>query len=242
MSPSDVWQRVIGTQPDPPAILIFATGVLALVLISWQPAWRVVRGVLTIAHEGGHAVVALLAGRRLLGVRLHSDTSGLTLSSGRPTGPGMVLTLAAGYLAPSVLGLGGVLLLGTGHITAMLWISIVLLVLMLLLIRNVYGVVSVVGTGAVVFLLSWYAPPEAQSVFGYLATWAMLLAAPRPVFELRSRRYRERAPNSDADQLARLTRMRPVVWIGVFGTVTIAAAASGAALLMPWELLAEGAG
>ena len=36
----------------------------------------------TIAHEGGHAVAALLTGRRLRGIRLHSDTSGLTLSAG----------------------------------------------------------------------------------------------------------------------------------------------------------------
>ena len=46
--------------------------------------------------------VAVVCGRRLRGIRLHSDTSGLTLSSGRPTGAGMVFSLAAGYLTPSL--------------------------------------------------------------------------------------------------------------------------------------------
>ena len=40
-------------------------------------------------------------GRRLAGIRLHSDTSGLTVSRGKPTGIGMILTAAAGYTAPS---------------------------------------------------------------------------------------------------------------------------------------------
>ena len=40
----------------------------------------------TITHEGAHGVAAFVTGRRLQGIRLHSDTSGLTISSGRPSG------------------------------------------------------------------------------------------------------------------------------------------------------------
>jgi len=69
----------------------------------------------TLVHEAGHAVVAVLTGRRLNGIRLHSDTSGLTVSSGKPRGAGMIATAAAGYLAPAALGLGSVLLVDAGH-------------------------------------------------------------------------------------------------------------------------------
>lgn len=239
MNLEDVWQRVTGTQPDPPAFLVVATGLLALALVAWRPAWQVLRGVVTLAHEGGHATVAALSGRQLLGVRLHSDTSGLTVSKGRPRGPGMVLTLAAGYVAPSLLGLGGVALLGSGHITALLWSSIVLLGLMLLLIRNAYGIVSVLSTAAVVLVASWYTSPQTQAVFGYLLTWFLLVAAPRPVFELMRRRRRGRAPDSDADQLARLTGVGAGVWIAGFGLATLAAAAAGTGALLPWEGLMD---
>ncbi len=235
----DVWQQVTGTQPEPPDAVVLLAGLAALVLISWQPTWRVFRGVITIAHEGGHAAAAALTGRQLLGVRLHSDTSGLTLSRGRATGPGMVFTLAAGYVAPSLLGLGGVALLGSGHVTALLWSSIALLAVMLLLIRNVYGVVSVVGTAAVVFVLSWYGTAAVQAAFGYLFVWFLLLASPRPVLELPRLRRGGRGRDSDADQLARLTGLPAGGWILLFGAVTLAAAAAGTYWLVPADQLVQ---
>jgi hypothetical protein len=71
---------------------------LALVLVLVPRVWPVTRMLVTITHMGAHAVAAVCAGRRLQGIRQHSDTSGLTVSSGRPSGPGMVVMLAAGYL------------------------------------------------------------------------------------------------------------------------------------------------
>src|SRR5690606_9258003 len=93
---------------DPSSWLVLATGALAALAVVVDGAWRWTRGVVTIAHEAGHALAALATGRRLTGIRLHSDTSGLTLSVGRPTGPGMVVTAAAGYVSPSLVGLAGV--------------------------------------------------------------------------------------------------------------------------------------
>ena len=70
--------------------MVALTAALALGLVLSRVAWPYTRMLVTITHEGGHAVAALLAGRRLQGIRLHSDTSGLTVSSGRPSGPGTV--------------------------------------------------------------------------------------------------------------------------------------------------------
>lgn len=102
----DVWDRVFGSQPDPDQWLVFVTGLVALLAVLPHGVWRVSRNAVTIAHEGGHGLIALVSGRRLDGIRLHSDTSGLTVSRGKPTGIGMVLTAAAGYTAPPLLGLG----------------------------------------------------------------------------------------------------------------------------------------
>jgi hypothetical protein len=233
----ELWQRVIDAQPAPPPGLVLAVGLLAAVLVGWRRSWRVLRGVVTIAHEGGHVAVAALTGRRLLGVRLHSDTSGLTVSVGRPTGPGMVFTLVAGYLAPSALGLFGALLLMSGRITALLWIAVGLLGAMLLLIRNVYGVISVVSTGAVLVVLSWFTQPAVQGAFAYLLVWFLLIAGPRPVLETSRLRRRGRAADSDPDQLARLTGVSASLWIALFGVLTVLAAAVGALSLLPWVAL-----
>ncbi len=101
-------------RPSPAAAVVVAMGALALVVVLVTPVWRVARHVVTIAHEASHAIAALLTGRRLAGIRLHSDTSGLTVSSGRPRGFGMVLTAFMGYVGPGLIGLGAAALLRQG--------------------------------------------------------------------------------------------------------------------------------
>jgi hypothetical protein len=229
---TDLWHRVWSTQPDPPHLLVLVTAGLALLAVVPRPAWVLARNAITIAHEGGHALVAVLAGRRLRGIRLHSDTSGLTLTRGRPTGPGMVLSLLAGYLTASLLGLAGAALLAAGRITLLLWLALVLLLAVLVMIRNVYGAVAVLVVSAVVFFVSWYASPAAQAAFAYAGVWFLLVGGVRPVGELQRLRYRGRAPDSDADQLAHLTHVPGLLWVAVFGVVNLAALLAGTYLLI----------
>jgi hypothetical protein len=211
-----VWSDAVGTQPAPGTAPVWATGALALLLVLVPVTWRLTRHVVTIAHEGAHGVAALVSGRRLSGIRLHSDTSGLTVSHGRPTGPGMVLTAAAGYVGPGLLGLGAAWLLHQRHALAVLWLAVVLLGLLLLQIRNFYGLYAVLVAGVGVFAVSWWASEGLQSLVAYTGTWFLLLAAPRPVLELQGQRRRGRARSSDADSLARLTGIPGVVWVGFF--------------------------
>jgi hypothetical protein len=230
-SVSDLWDTLLGAQPDPPGLLVLVTAVIALAVVSFRPLWRVARNAVTIAHEGGHALVALLTGRKLRGIRLEFDTSGLTLSAGRPTGPGMMFTLLAGYIAPSLVGLAGAWLLGGNRITLLLWVAVLLLLLMLINIRNVFGAVSVLVTGAIVFAVSWYATPQVQAAFAYVGVWFLLIGGVRPVFELQKLRGRGRMPESDADQLAGITHVPALFWVGVFLAVDVAALVIGAFML-----------
>jgi hypothetical protein len=229
--PFDLLDRLFGAQPDPPTALVLVTGVLAVAIVVVRASWRVARNAVTIAHEGGHALAAVLTGRRLTGIRLHSDTSGLTLSAGRPTGPGMVFTLLAGYLAPSLIGLAGAGLLAGNRITLLLWLTVALLLAMLVMIRNVFGVLSVVATGALVFVVSWFAAPQVQAAFAYVGVWFLLLGGVRPVGELQTLRRRGRLPASDADQLAGVTGVPGFVWVVLFGLVNLGALALGGLLL-----------
>lgn len=222
---------VLDRQPDPPRLLVAATALAALLVILPHRPWRLARNAITIAHEGGHALLAVLTGRRLRGIRLHSDTSGLTLSAGRPTGFGMVLTLLAGYLTPSLLGLAGAALLAADRIRLLLWVSVALLLAMLVMMRNAYGVLAVLATGALVFAVSWYASASVQAGFAYAGVWFLLLGGVKPIAELQRLRRRGRLPGSDADQLAGVTRIPPLFWVGLFGLVNLAALLAGAVLL-----------
>ena len=229
---SEIWGDVVGTQSPPDRVATLLTGVVALVLVVAPGPWRVTRKVVTIAHEGAHGVAALVSGRRLAGIRVHSDTSGLTVSRGRPTGPGMVVTAAAGYLGPGLLGLGAAYLLHAHHAVGVLWAVVVLLALLLLQIRNFYGLYAVLLAGVGVFAVSWWGTGQLQTLAAYTGTWFLLLAAPRPVLELQALRRRGRARSSDADVLARLTRLPGLFWVGFFLLVNGSSLVIGAGWLV----------
>lgn len=222
---------IFAPQPAPPSLLVATTAALALAVVAVRGSWRFARNAITIAHEGGHALFALLTGRRLSGIRLHSDTSGLTVSVGRPTGPGMAATLFAGYVTPSLVGLFGAWLLAGGRIRLLLWLSVALLLAMLVMMRNLYGGMAVFAAGGMVFAVSWYASSDVQAAFAYAGVWFLLLGGVKPVVEMQHLRRRGYLPDSDADQLARVTRIPALFWVGVFGLVNLAALVLGAALL-----------
>lgn len=210
-------------------------GLIALVLVLNRATWLPLRNVVTIAHEGGHAVVALLSGRKLNGIRLHSDTSGLTVSTGRAHGPGMVFTLLAGYPSVSLLGLGGAWLVTADRERWMLWGCIVLLALLLLAVRNAFGVLSVLVTGGALGAVSWLASPSWQALCAALLCWFLLIGGIRPISELGRKRRRGRAGDSDADQLARLTGVAGGVWMFLWFLTGLASLLVGGywLLLMP---------
>ncbi len=218
---SSIWDDVVGSQPALDDRGVVLTGLVALAIVVVPATWHVSRHVVTIAHEGAHGVAALLSGRRLAGIRVHSDTSGLTVSRGRSSGAGMVATAFAGYVGPALIGLGAGYLLHRQHALAVLWAVVLLLALLLLQIRNFYGLYAVLVAGLGVFAVSWWGSGQVQSLVAYAGTWFLLLAAPRPVIELQGARRRGRARDSDADVLARLTGVPGLVWVVVFLIITL---------------------
>lgn len=234
----EIWERATSVQPPLSWLVVLVLGVGALV-VTWTPlGYRLVRQVGTLIHEAGHALVAVLVGRRLSGIRLNADTSGVTVSRGRRSGPGMVATLLAGYPAPALLGLGGAWLVSLGYAAGWLWLLVLLCAVMLVLIRNLYGLWVVLATGVAVTAVSWLAPGPVLMGIAQLLVWSLLLVAPRAVVDLQ--RARRRAVpgrgyargGTDADQLAGLTRIPAVVWVALFWLVCAACLVGGGWLLL----------
>jgi len=222
-----LWDAVVLRTPAPAPWVVVVSFVVAATVVGSPRAWKLSRQVITIAHEGGHAVVGLLVGRRLGGIRLHSDTSGVTVTSGRPRGIGMVATVAAGYVMPSLLGLGAAWLVASRHVGALLLCSLFLLVAMLAAVRNIFGVLSVAVCATVTFGAVWFGSVTLQAVMAWTVTWLLLLGGPRPIWELHRARRRYRPNTSDADQLAALTHVPALLWTAVFALVALAALAIG---------------
>ena len=247
---AEFWERLIGVQGAPPGWVIGASAAVALLVVVSPRLWRLTRIVITIAHEGGHAVASLLSGRRLDGIRLHADTSGETVSRGKRSGPGIVVTAFAGYVSPPLLGAGAAALLAAHRVTLLLSLFLLLLVVTLLMVRNWYGMLAVLVTGGSLFAVSWLAGPALRAAFAYGVVWFLLFGGLRPVAELaRTRTGGVRLPPgrrlaagraatgvSDADQLAALTRIPRGLWVALFALVAAGALVLGARLLVQWPV------
>ena len=195
---------------------VLLAAALALVAVGWRPLWRWTRTVVTIVHEGGHALVAVLAGR------------GVTGSTGARRGPGLVLTFLAGYPAPSLLGLAGALLVADDHARLMLLIATGLLAVTLVAVRNIFGGLAVMATGALVGYVAGWGSARLQDGFAAALCWFLLFGGLRATRELRPRR----GGRSDADMLARLTHLPAGMWRALFWLL-----AAGAVILAAWVLL-----
>lgn len=230
------------SQPDPTVIVV--VGVVAVLITVVPKIWRIVRQASTIIHEMGHVLAAWISGRRVSGIKLHSDTSGVTVSRGKPRGPGMLVTALAGYPAPGLLALGLATLTAAGYAGAALSIYQLVLVVALLLSRNVVGgiscLVSVLATGAI----WWFNDPTlvthtvvGLSVFyavagvrGTLDLWAVHFATLRPRSSPAARAYsRQRAAGTDASRAARAwapLALPAAVWLVLLLLVSLGSAAA----------------
>jgi hypothetical protein len=181
---------------------------LAATVVVLLVAWRPVRHLITAVHEGGHALVAILGGHPAR-VRIHADTSGLTQSRGR------AVIYLAGYPAPALVGLGCAWLVAHGRPGAVPIVLLAVVVLLLPLIRNAYGVLTVVVLAAALVAATTLEPLPVA----YVLTWSLLLGAVRAVGE--------GARLSDADAMARATHVPGVLWRGLFWLVVLGAAGLG---------------
>lgn len=223
----DIWTVATTASPPPATALVLAGAATALLLVVWRPAWGVVRHGVTTVHEACHLLVAALTGRKIMGIRLHTDTSGLALSKGRARGPGMVLMTAAGYTGPAVVGLAAAWAVGRGYDVGTLWALVVLALFVLLMIRNWYGLWTILVTLALLGALTWWGTPEVHAFTAHAVALMLLLGAVRAVVELAFSRRGGRGGSSDADALGRLTRLPGGLWVGAFTLVSVGCLALG---------------
>lgn len=129
----------------------------------------------TIVHEGGHALATVLTGGHVDSIAINADGSGVTLSRG---GWGIFIA-PAGYLAAAAFGVLLLYLLrwrAAGRVALYASAAVVLL-LTILFIRNPFGlVVGLVWTAALVLAAYFLPPAAAIFVVAFLGVEALLNA------------------------------------------------------------------
>lgn len=191
----------------------------------------------TIIHEMSHSIMATLFRRKLHGIKIHSDSSGVSVSSGSPRGPGMLFTVIAGYPGPAVLALLMAFFASLSYAGASLLVYNVVLVFALLLCRNVVGFVSTATALVTTGVISVFNNPEVVSWTVVVLVVFYGLSAIQDVWDLVRVHYgqfdggirkrdrkktREERKTSDAYQAFQLTLVIPPVgWIAIFAIVNI---------------------
>jgi hypothetical protein len=216
---------VSATQVPLSGVAAALIGLAALGAVTLNAGWAVIRHFTVMAHEGAHAVAGTLLMRDFGGIELNSDATGGT--GIRPaSGLGGIVTSFAGYVGPSMFGLGAAKLIEHGHIVTVLWAALFLLALPLTGLRWSFGIVTVILAGGLVFLVGRYAPLPVQIVAAYAITWLLLLSGVRRILVVN-------VGSDDGARLGSMTGIPRFIWflLWLAGTLT-AVAAGGKWLIM----------
>jgi Peptidase M50B-like len=201
-------------------------GLAALAVVIAQFLWPCAEHVNVMAHEGAHAMTASVLGFPVLGIRLNPDATGETSYFAPAYGLRRVAVSFVGYLGPSAFGLGAAKLIVRGHIIAVLWLSVVFLVLLLLnLAPPSFGFVSVPAAIVVLCVLIRYGSAGLDVVMAYSVTWLLLLSGVRVAVQ-------DGASAGDAATLRTLTRLPRLLWALLWLAVTLEAVLIGGRILL----------
>jgi len=213
----------VSAAPAGSRMVVIGSGLLALFVS--LVVWPIVGFAVTVAHEGGHAITGSMMGGTVASITLGKKATGLTVVRG--IGPlANLLFLLAGYVGPSVFGLLGAVLLATGHALAVLWVSLVFLLLALVQMRNILGALATVATGAVIVAVLKYAPPSGHTFFAYTWIWFLLIGGFGHVVALGW------GHSADAAALRKASYLPKTLWSGFFWLATLAALVYGGGILL----------
>lgn len=209
-----VWSRMAPGDALPRYVILLVAIVGAAAVA--PGLWRITRHTITIVHEMGHVMTAGMTGRRVDGIRLHTDTSGLALTAGKPRGLGMILTSISGYTAPATWGALLIIAAAFGWSGLALTITFLLLIGAFSLVRNVWGVVTIVVSLIIAGGVWWYQAGEVSSLVTVALGGFLIAGGLRSTAELAVQHKETRCSSCDAGQAGSLSGLGAGFWIGWF--------------------------
>ncbi|WP_162451825.1 M50 family metallopeptidase [Phytoactinopolyspora mesophila] len=226
----DIWAwlsdyRLDESLASMPEEQVLAVAVIAIALAVHRVTWNVIGYPVTIVHEIGHALAAVVAGYRVHGITVNGDMSGATNFAGKGTFR-VLWALWWGYPAPAVVGAGLMWAVSQGWARVALAVLVVGMALTFLFSRSWHTVGVVLATGIVLGLVAWFADPLIQNVVVFAFAWLLIVGAVRAWWAVtRSHLTRRGMSRSDAYMMARRVRGLPAAfWLFTFAVVIAAAA------------------
>ncbi len=191
--------------------LLLGACVVVAVLLWWSPFLLPFRLFVTMIHELGHALAAVLTGGQVLGISIRLDGSGVTLVQGGS----LFLTASAGYVGSSAFGAGLLLLARAPARRRLLlqFLAIGLVLATLFFFRNPTGILAAAFLAAGFWLTAARGADWGVALLVYwLAVLNGLYAANDLLVLLELSRPAGAGAASDAALMQRATGVPALVW------------------------------
>ncbi|MFC7275685.1 M50 family metallopeptidase [Paractinoplanes rhizophilus] len=212
--------------------MAWTTGVVAFVAA--VPLWKYTTHAITIAHEGGHAMFGSLTGLFVKRIRIDRGGAGETAYSKDIKDLSLLETLMsglAGYLGPSLFGLAGAWMLVHGiSPRSVLLMTLLLMAMLLVMVRNLFGLFVVPLTGALIWVVAMRATEQVQLVFAYVWVWFLLMGGTRQIPELFS--VWKEGSEPDTRSLSDKSGLSSAFFVALFWAASLAALVYGGVLLL----------
>jgi Peptidase M50B-like len=202
-------------------------------LIAWVlavPMFFAGRFLTVLAHEGGHAFMAVAVFRLVKGITIKTSAEGET-EPDKNVWPFYLLVAAFGYLGPSLFGLFAAWLLLHDPAETVLWGSIAFLAVMLLATRGFFGPLLIICLMVALYQIVTKAEPSLVTLAAHVWTWFLLISGvQRMLMFMRTRNYN--AKGNDTDWLRKGTLLPQYLWAVILLVGTIAALVYGGGMLL----------
>jgi hypothetical protein len=221
--------RATAVYPAASMGLVIGTGLVAFFIAT--AFWAVSQHASTLAHEGGHALAATILGVSVHRLVVMSNGDGLTTRADASKNANILIGLS-GYTGPSVFGLVGAILLNTGRVASMLWLSLFFLALAMIVCHSWFTAGIILATGGLIYLIVSNGNSGLQQFFGYTWVWFLLVAGLRDVMQLAPIKRNATGPGGDSIKLREATKVPTQVFVGCFGIFSFVALIVGALILV----------
>jgi peptidase M50B-like protein len=203
--------------------VVYGAGFIALLLVvfskDWAGSW------VTVVHEGGHMVTAVLTFRGFSSWEMDDGDNAGTMVDDVGWGVGFLVISIAGYLSPPLVGLGLAAVLAGGNAWGVLAVALLVLVLSFLYAKGGLANVVTAVLAVVVVLALWRGSTTLQLGIAAGAVWLLLLGGVRAAWGMAL------SDASDAAKMTRATWIPRVVWKLFWITVALVCLYAGGRLL-----------
>jgi len=210
--------------PAPQAVLI---GLLVAIVVTLPELWNIVTHANTVAHEGAHVLVGMGVGRTIRSMKINSNGGGGTLMV-PDSGFGFGVAVFAGYIGAGAFGLIAAWLISIGRMVVVLFLCLLLCVVMLVVVRNFFGVRVILICGVPLYLILRYATAGVETVVAYGVTWFLLISGTKDAFVI----IRTPKDIQDAKILTSMTFLFRRAWCFLWLIGSIAALVVGGRILI----------